>query len=232
MEPSMSVFADPEIYRTVLEHMQTGIYMVDCEQKIQFWSDGAENITGHLGQDVVGHFCLDFFPPQKEEGKNGVCELGGALASVLRDGRRAIAEVTLRHKAGHRVTVRVRAVPIRKQDGNVIGAAESMVADPWAFTRTPQAFILRLLGRSDGSAERGLHSYALARKLDNLCRAPHAMQHFVHSSGYDGTLGGGVPRGGGDCGAASGGANGGGQFAANEFCGARGRKHFFGGVDG
>ena len=129
----MSVFADLEIYRTVLEHMQTGIYMVDCEQKIQFWNDGAENITGHLRQDVVGHFCRDLFPTQKEGSKNGVCGLGGALASVLRDGRPAMAEVTLRHKAGHQVTVRVRAVPIRNQIGNVIGAAESMDADPWAF---------------------------------------------------------------------------------------------------
>jgi diguanylate cyclase (GGDEF)-like protein/PAS domain S-box-containing protein len=128
----MSVFADLEIYRTVLEHMQTGIYIVDCEQKIQFWNDGAEIITGHLRQDVVGHFCRDFFPPQKEAGKNGVCQLGGPLASVLRDGRPAIAELTLRHKAGHQVTVRVRAVPIRNQGGNVIGAAESIDADPWA----------------------------------------------------------------------------------------------------
>jgi diguanylate cyclase (GGDEF)-like protein/PAS domain S-box-containing protein len=129
----MSAFADPEIYRTVLEQMQTGIYMVDCEQKIQFWNDGAETITGHLRQDVVGHFCRDFFPPQKEHGKNGVCEIGGALASVLRDGRPAMAEVTLRHKAGHQVLVRIRAVPIRNSAGGVIGAAESMDSDPWAF---------------------------------------------------------------------------------------------------
>src|SRR5271170_268277 len=129
----MSVFADPEIYRTVLEHMQTGIYMVDCDQRIQFWNDGAEIITGHLRQDVVGHFCRDFFPPQKTTGENGICQLGGPLASVLRDGRPAIAEVTLRHKAGHQVTVRVRAVAIRDRAGSVIGAAESMYADPWTF---------------------------------------------------------------------------------------------------
>jgi PAS domain S-box-containing protein len=42
----MSVFADLEIYRTVLERMQTGIYMVDCDQTIQFWNDSAEIITG------------------------------------------------------------------------------------------------------------------------------------------------------------------------------------------
>jgi PAS domain S-box-containing protein len=114
------VFADLEIYRTVLEHMQIGIYMVDCEQQIQFWNDGAEIITGHLRQDVAGHFCRDFFPPQKAAGKNRVCEIDGALASVLRDGRPAIAEVTLRHKAGHQVVVRVRAVPIRNGIGKVV----------------------------------------------------------------------------------------------------------------
>jgi chemotaxis protein MotA len=86
----MPVFADPEIYRIVLESMQTGLYMVDCDQRIRFWNEGAEKITGYFRQDVVGHFCRDFFPPQKEEGKDGVCEIGGALASVLRDGLMAL----------------------------------------------------------------------------------------------------------------------------------------------
>jgi PAS domain S-box-containing protein len=71
MEPSMSVFADLEIYRTVLEHMQTGIYMVDCEQKIQFWNDGAEIITGHVRQDVVGHFFGIFSRRKKRAARTG-----------------------------------------------------------------------------------------------------------------------------------------------------------------
>ncbi|MFZ3214982.1 MAG: diguanylate cyclase [Candidatus Acidiferrales bacterium] len=129
----MPVFADPEIYRTVLEGMQTGVYLVDREERIRFWNEGAERITGYFRQDVVGHFCRDFFPPQKEEGKDGICEIGGAVASVLRDGRPAIAEVTLRHKAGHQVMVRIRATAIRDGEGAVVGAAESIDADPWAF---------------------------------------------------------------------------------------------------
>src|SRR5271170_5126202 len=77
MEPSMSVFADPEIYRTVLEHMQTGTYMVDCEQKLQFWNDGAENITGHLRQDVVGHFLPGFFSTAKGSREKRSLRVGG-----------------------------------------------------------------------------------------------------------------------------------------------------------
>jgi PAS domain S-box-containing protein len=107
--------------------------MVDCDQRIRFWNEGAEKITGYLRQDVVGHFCRDLFPPQKEEAKKGICEIGGALASVPCDERPATAEITLRHKAGHRVIVRIRAVPIRDTAGPVIGAAESIDADPWAF---------------------------------------------------------------------------------------------------
>jgi PAS domain S-box-containing protein len=65
----MSVFSDPEIYRTVLESMQTGLYIVDCEQKIQFWNDGAETITGHLRQDVMGHFLPGFFSAAEGSGQ-------------------------------------------------------------------------------------------------------------------------------------------------------------------
>jgi PAS domain-containing protein len=34
---------DPEIFRAVLESVQTGVYLVDREGKIRFWNDGGEN---------------------------------------------------------------------------------------------------------------------------------------------------------------------------------------------
>jgi hypothetical protein len=37
----MALFEDPEIYRTVLEFMQNGIYRVDRSEKSRFWNDGA-----------------------------------------------------------------------------------------------------------------------------------------------------------------------------------------------
>jgi diguanylate cyclase (GGDEF)-like protein len=48
---------------------------------------------------------------------------------VLRDGRPVVSELTLRQKAGHQVTLRVRSVPIRYRDGAIIGAAESFDED-------------------------------------------------------------------------------------------------------
>ena len=52
----MPDFKDPEIFRTVLSSLQTGVYLMDRDRKIHFWNDGAEKITGYLRQEVVARF--------------------------------------------------------------------------------------------------------------------------------------------------------------------------------
>ena len=121
----MKEFDDPQIFRTVLESLQTGIYLVDRDQKIVFWNDGAERITGYLRQDVVGRSCRDDVLALDERKNQLVSDAGEAIRTVLRDGKAAVATVSIRHKEGHRVLVRLRAVPIRNSHGSVIGAAES-----------------------------------------------------------------------------------------------------------
>jgi two-component system, cell cycle response regulator len=107
MEISMLVVENLDILRAILESIHTGVYFLGRDQRIQLWNEGAERITGYLRQDVVGHFCKDFFPPQNEEDKTGVREIGGALAGV----------------------VRVWAVPIRGTDGTIVGGVESFDED-------------------------------------------------------------------------------------------------------
>jgi len=46
---------EPEVYRTVLQGMHMGVYLIDPDWRIRFWNEGAERITGHLSQDVIGH---------------------------------------------------------------------------------------------------------------------------------------------------------------------------------
>jgi diguanylate cyclase (GGDEF)-like protein/PAS domain S-box-containing protein len=121
----MSEFDDPAVYRLVLESLQTGVYLVDRNQKIVFWNEGAEKITGFLRHEVVGHFCRENLLEIDNENKSILSDAAEMLAGVLRDGKPAIADVPLLHKAGHRVFVRLRAVPIRNSHGSIIGAAES-----------------------------------------------------------------------------------------------------------
>jgi len=125
----MPALEDPDVLRAILESMHAGVYFVGRDQRIQLWNEGAERITGYLRQDVVGHFCKDFFPPQNEEDKAGMCEIGGALAGVLRDGKPTWSDVSIRHRAGHQVLLRVWAVPVRGSDGAIVGAAESFDED-------------------------------------------------------------------------------------------------------
>ena len=128
----MRTLDDPDILRSILESIQTGVYFVGRDQRIQFWNEGAERITGYLRQDVIGHFCRDFFPPQDEAETTRVCAIGGGLANVLRDGKPACSDVSIRHREGHQVLLRVRAVPIRGSDGAIVGAAESFDETRWA----------------------------------------------------------------------------------------------------
>jgi diguanylate cyclase (GGDEF)-like protein/PAS domain S-box-containing protein len=121
----MSEFGNPEMFRVVLESLQTGVYFVDRDQKILFWNEGAEKITGYFRQEVVGCFCRDNLLDIGPGNKNVLSDAAESITSVLRDGKATISEVSLRHKAGHRIFVRLRAVPIRNSHGTIIGAAES-----------------------------------------------------------------------------------------------------------
>ena len=122
----MSEMEDPSIYRAILESLQIGIYLVDREQRIVFWNDGAEKITGYLRHDVVGSFCRETAAGQNGTERIVLSDAAETLTTALRDGRPAMGEISLRHKAGHRIFARVRAVPIRNTHGTIIGAAESI----------------------------------------------------------------------------------------------------------
>lgn len=117
--------SDPEVLRDVLEELSTGVYIVDPERRILFWNQGAEKISGHLSQDVVGRCCGEKILAHCDESSRILCGDECPLLQTMRDGRRRTADVYLRHKAGHRVSVHLEANPIRDEHGTIIGVAES-----------------------------------------------------------------------------------------------------------
>jgi PAS domain S-box-containing protein len=123
----MIEFQDPEVYRTILEGLPLGIYFVDRDRRILFWNDTAERITGYLRQDVVGRHCRDNILMHCDDQNNQLCVTACPLLETMTDGGPREAEVFLRHHAGHRVPVWVRAVPLRDRSGAIIGAVESFV---------------------------------------------------------------------------------------------------------
>jgi diguanylate cyclase (GGDEF)-like protein/PAS domain S-box-containing protein len=121
----MSFFQDPEVFRTVLNSLPLGVYLVDRDLKIVFWNHGAEKISGFLGADLLGRVYRDKLLVQYDEGTSGPLGKACQLTEAMRDGAIKEADAYLLHKEGHRVPVHVCAVPLRSSDGKIIGAAES-----------------------------------------------------------------------------------------------------------
>jgi PAS domain S-box-containing protein/diguanylate cyclase (GGDEF)-like protein len=121
----MAGFGDPDFFRSILEKLHMAVYVVGCDGKIMFWNDGAERITGYLRQDVIGRVCGDNFLGETDGDENDVNERLAPIAAATRDGKPLQAQVSLRHKSGHRIPVQLWAFPIRNAQGLVVGAAET-----------------------------------------------------------------------------------------------------------
>src|ERR1700680_4118702 len=66
---------DPELFRTVLDSLQTGVFVADRNGKILFWNQGAERLTGHKRHEVVGRWCRDHILVQRND--QGCAACGG-----------------------------------------------------------------------------------------------------------------------------------------------------------
>jgi PAS domain S-box-containing protein/diguanylate cyclase (GGDEF)-like protein len=115
---------DAELYRAILESLPVGLYVVDPDRKILLWNEAAERISGYRAAEVTGRHCHDNILVHCD--RHGSVSCGGAcpLAETMHDGHPRETEVFLRHKLGHRVPVYVRALPLRKECGTIVGAVE------------------------------------------------------------------------------------------------------------
>jgi PAS domain-containing protein len=91
-------FDNPAVLRTVLESLETGVYLVDHDQKILFSNDGAERMTGCGRQDVVGRLCAGNLLSNRDEHDSLAFDAADAITAVLRDGKPVAINVSLRHQ--------------------------------------------------------------------------------------------------------------------------------------
>ncbi len=115
---------DAEVYKTVLENLPVGVYVVDTNRRIVSWNAGAEHLTGYLRQEVIGRCCAEDLLMHCDLERNILCGNGCPLEGSMRDGKARETDVYLLHKEGQRIPVRVYAFPLRNQDGAITGCAE------------------------------------------------------------------------------------------------------------
>ncbi|MBZ5642481.1 MAG: diguanylate cyclase, partial [Acidobacteriia bacterium] len=164
----MSELDDPEIFQSVLEALQTGIFLVDRSRRIRFWNDGAERITGYFRQDVVGRFPRDHFLAIPELVEGMEAEPQDPISMVFRDGKPSISEGSILHKEGYRVPVVLRTIPVRNSSGKVVGAAECFEKSQSASERSRRQASLADFGCLDEVTGVPTHGYMETQLRENL----------------------------------------------------------------
>ncbi len=116
---------DNDTLYEMLDTVTDGVYLVDRQRTIRWWSKGAERISGFAAADVVGRRCnANILMHVDAEGRS-LCTSGCPLLSSMSTDHREQAQVYLHHKDGHRVPVEVRVAPLRREDGRITGAVEA-----------------------------------------------------------------------------------------------------------
>ena len=115
-----NLFDNPALFRTALEELGVGIYIVDRGQRIRFWNRGAEQIIGHLAHEVVGRVCMNHLACDQHG--HTLCSDDCPVTATLRDGEPRKMTVFYLHKLGHRVPVQIRSQAIARKGEAVEGA--------------------------------------------------------------------------------------------------------------
>jgi len=112
------------IYKEILDNLYDGVYFVDRDRTIRYWNKGAELLSGYSSAEVVGTHCRNNLLMHVDTNGGSLCHGGCPLHTTIQSGLKGEAEAFLHHKDGHRVPVRLRATPLRDDQGTIIGAVE------------------------------------------------------------------------------------------------------------
>ncbi len=113
-----------EFHKSLIDNLYDGVYFVDTNRQITYWNKGAERITGHSAEYMIGKFCNNNILDHVTDCGDHLCLEGCPLMATINDGQPREAEVHLRHADGYRVPILVRTTPIFDEYNKVIGAVE------------------------------------------------------------------------------------------------------------
>jgi diguanylate cyclase (GGDEF)-like protein/PAS domain S-box-containing protein len=113
-----------ELCRSILDCIPEGVYLVDSSRRIVFWNRGAEDITGYVSHEVIGRSCKDNLLQHCDSRGHVLCLDRCPLTATLSDGEPRTADIYLKHKMGHRLPVRVKAIAVRGAGDAIAGAVE------------------------------------------------------------------------------------------------------------
>lgn len=133
----------------IFDALYEGVYFVDRERKILYWSHGAEMLTGYSQAEAVGRYCNSGIQDHIDGNGCHLCEGNCPLVKAIETGQVQCKRVFFRHKDRRRMAVNIHALPLKKPQGEIIGAL-GVLRDASALVTLEDAYNkLRELSKKD-----------------------------------------------------------------------------------
>ena len=113
-----------DFFRRLFDSLYDGVYFVDRNRRLLYWNAGAERIAGYSREEVVGTYCNVNLLDHVDASGNHLCQSGCPLVAAVEEGQSTTERVFLLHKDGRRVAVDISVMPVRGDDGQVVGGVE------------------------------------------------------------------------------------------------------------
>ncbi|MBI5568323.1 MAG: diguanylate cyclase [Desulfomonile tiedjei] len=165
---------DAEFWKTILDYLYDGVYVVNRDRTITYWNRGAERISGLTGDETVGTQCWENVRAYLDElERSRSSSVPSPRTDFGGDGLYHEEQVVVRHKEGHRIPVMTRMAVIRDVDETITGAVV-LFSDNRAMTEARVKIgQLEKMALLDPLTQLGNRQYAraqLQRSLDELRR--------------------------------------------------------------
>ncbi len=108
-------------YKRLLDQLHDAVYYADSRRTILFWNQAAERLTGYSQAEVLGRQCFDGLLDHAAVFGCTLCNRECPLELSMRQDRPVHKRLFLRHKDGRRISVDTRIMPVRGDDGTVVG---------------------------------------------------------------------------------------------------------------
>jgi diguanylate cyclase (GGDEF)-like protein/PAS domain S-box-containing protein len=129
LEDYLNVIQENSFFNNFFDSLYEGIFIINNEKKVIFWNKSAEIITGYNRDSVMNTTCdgEKFVHIDKNGNKINIDEY--PVIKCLQQGEVINQKSIIIHEKGFMVPVLISAIPLKDKEGNIIGAAETILDD-------------------------------------------------------------------------------------------------------